>query len=249
MLEQTRSHSNSTGNNPTRNWVERWLSAERFAPYLACCNDNAEQALMLYEWNMSLGQILMRDISHFEVALRNAYNRVLSESWNGTKHWLLDDRSPARRPVMRASKLGELDANRINRKTIDDTIQRLSANATPSSIVSHLTLGFWVHLSDRSREEAIWRTALFQAWPKGTNRQRLQLRLNGILRVRNRVAHAERLFNPSDERTSPLRADADTIELLRALCPEAADRLYGSYEPTPVARFCEENPAPADVRL
>lgn len=95
----------------TRAWVERWLSAERLTPYLADCNGNVDRALELHEWNVHLGQALMRDISHFEVALRNAYDRVMNEAWE--RCWLLDDASPARTPVMRKSKRGTLDANRI----------------------------------------------------------------------------------------------------------------------------------------
>ena len=67
--------------------------------------------------------------------------------------------------------------------------------------------------------------------------------------MRNRVAHNERLFDPLTEALSPTSADADIIRLLRALCPEAAERLYGNGGRTPVELFCEEHPAPADVRL
>lgn len=231
----------------TRAWADRWLSAERLAPHLADCNGNVDRALELYEWNVRLGQVLMRDISHFEVALRNAYDRVMNEAWEGC--WLLDDASPARTPVMRKSKRETLDANRINRKTIDAVVDRLPPDASTGAIVTNLTLGFWVHFSDRSREAAIWRTALYRAWPKGTDRQKLQPRLEGTLRVRSRVAHAERLFDPSSSKLSPLRADANAVEPLRDLYPEAPEHLYRNGEPTPVELFCKENPASADVRL
>lgn len=248
--EQSLSQNNNASHDDvTRTWAERWLSAERLAPYLADCEGDVERALSLYEWNISLGQVLMRDFSHFEVALRNAYDRVMCDFWDGGEHWLLDEDSPVRRPVMRRSARGELDVNRINRKAIDAVVERLSGNAAPGSIISNLTLGFWVHLSDRSREAVIWRSALYRVWPKGTNRRELQSRLDGILRVRNRVAHAERLFDPNDPRLSPLAADADSVKLLRELCPEAAGRLYGDGAKTPAELFCEECPAPARVRL
>lgn len=175
-------------NCPAIEWAKRWLSSERLAPYLAACGGDIKRALDLYEWNISLGQVLMRDISHFEVALRNAYDRVLRECWDGGAHWLLDDASPVRRPIMRRAGRGELDVNRINRRTIDAVARQLPENAAPGSIIANLTLGFWVHLSDRSRETTIWRTALYRAWPRGTNRRELQRRLTGFLRVRNRVA-------------------------------------------------------------
>lgn len=230
-------------------WVKRWLSAERLTPYLAACKDDIRRALELYEWNVALSQVLMRDISHFEVALRNAYDRVLSEIWAGSKHWLIDDDSPARKPVMRKARQGELDANRINRRSIDAVVERLPHDTPSGSIVANLTLGFWVHLSDRSRETTIWRTGLYRAWPKGTRRADLQRSLDGILRMRNRVAHSERLFNPARSQPSPLAVDADLMRLLRDLCPEAAAYLYGDSEETPVERYVLDHPAPAKVRL
>lgn len=240
---------NNERSGSAREWAERWLSPERLAPYLAACGGDIGRALELYEWNISLGQVFMRDISHFEVALRNSYDRALRGYWDGGAHWLLDDASPVRRPVMRRAGRGELDVNRINRRTIDAVVRQLPEGSAPGSIIANLTLGFWVHLSDRSREAEIWRTALYRAWPRGTNRRELQGRLTGILRVRNRVAHAERLFDPNGASHSPLLADGDAVCLLRDLCPEAAARLYGDGGRTPVELFCEERPAPADVRL
>lgn len=232
----------------TRLWAEKWLSAERFAPYLAKCGGDVDKALDLYEWNVLLGQLLMRDISHFEVALRNVYNNVIESRWDGEGHWLLDDASPARRPVMRKSLKGLLDSNRINRKTIDAAAAGLPRDFTIGSLVAGLTLGFWVHLSDRSREAVIWRSGLYLAWPKGTNRAELQERLYGILRVRNRVAHNERLFDPKRGELSPRKVDADAVGLLRLLCPEAADYLHHDSE-VPLDSFLADHPAPVEIVL
>ena len=190
----------------------------------------------------------MRDISYFEVALRNAYNDVMESRWKGAEHWLLDDDSPVRKPVVRRSSRGVADVNRVNRKIIDVAVSGLPDGFSPSDLVSDLTLGFWVHLTDRSREAVIWRTGLYAAWPKGTRRAELQDRLDGILRVRNRIAHNERLFNPRLEQLSPMRVNADTRELLGKLCPEAAAYVQGPNEET-IEDFLSLNPAPVDVRL
>ena len=100
-------------------WAERWLSQARLSPYLAACDGDAGRALDLYLWNVGLCQVLVADISHFEVALRNAYDRVLRENWGGTGHWLLDDASPVRAPIMRTSRSKKvLDVNVANRKAI-----------------------------------------------------------------------------------------------------------------------------------
>nr|DAF83786.1 MAG TPA: Abi-like protein [Caudoviricetes sp.] len=190
----------------------------------------------------------MRDISYFEVALRNAYNDVMEARWDGAEHWLLDDASPVRRPVVRRSGRGSADVNRVNRKIIDVAASGLPDGFSPGDLVSNLTLGFWVHLTDRSREAVIWRTGLYAAWPKGTRRAELQDRLDGILRVRNRIAHNERLFNPSRAQLSPVRANADARELLGQLCPEAAAYAQGPDAET-IGDFLSLNPAPVGVRL
>lgn len=229
-------------------WAEKWLSAERLTPYLKACGGDAEKALALYEWNSSLAQLLMRDISNFEVALRNACNAAMESSWQGDAHWLLDENSPARRPVMRKSARDMLDSNRINRRTIDAAVDGLPKGFSTGNLVAGLTLGFWVHLSDRSREAVIWRSGLYRAWPKGTNRAELQERLYGILRVRNRVAHNERLFDPKRPELSPKKVDTDAIELLGILCPEATDYLYGEGG-APIGKFLNEYPAPVAVEL
>lgn len=232
----------------TRLWAEKWLSAERLFPYLEECNGDIDKALELYEWNASLGQFLMRDISHFEVALRNAYNDIMESRWDGEEHWLLDDASPARRPVLRKSANGMRDSNRINRKTIDAAASSLPRGFTTGSLVAGLTLGFWVHLADRSREAVMWRSGLYLAWPKGTKRAELQEKLYGILRVRNRVAHNERLFDPNRSELSPKKVDADAAGLLRVLRPEAAEYLYGDDE-RPLDAFLADYPAPVKVDL
>ncbi len=70
----------------TKEWTERWLSPARLSPYLAECNGDAGRALDLCLWNVGLCQVLVADISHFEVALRNAYDRALREGWGGIGH-------------------------------------------------------------------------------------------------------------------------------------------------------------------
>ena len=180
----------------TRAWAERWLSHKRFAPYLAACGGDVERALDLYEWNISLGQVLMRDISHFEVALRNAYDRVMGERWGGA-HWLLDEGSPVLRPIVRMSKSGKArDVNLVNRRAVAEARSNAHDRDDPDQVIANLMLGFWTHLTDRSRERDLWIPYLNAAWPKGTSRNDLNRDLAAINRVRNRVAHNERCSIP-----------------------------------------------------
>lgn len=237
------------GNQPVPAWAGRWLSVRHLEPYLAACGGDAERALSLYEWNIDLGGVLMRDIAHFEVALRNAYDRVMRERWEGG-HWLLDEGSPVLRPIVRTSKNKiRRDVNLVTRRAVAEARGNAHDGDDPDQVVANLMLGFWTHLTDRSRERDLWIPYLNAAWPRGTDRNRLNRSLAAVNRVRNRVAHFERLFDPLDASPSPAAVDADILRMLRALCPEAAERLYGDGERTPVERFCEERPAPADVRL
>ena len=106
-------------------WAERWLSKPRLDSYLSFCEGDIDLALELHEWNISLGKVLMGDIAHFEVAIRNAYNRVLEENFKSDKHWLLDESSPVVRPILRNSKTKKLrDVNLMNRKAISDAERR-----------------------------------------------------------------------------------------------------------------------------
>ena len=190
----------------------------------------------------------MRDIAYFEVALRNAYDGVMSSCWGGDEHWLLDEGSPVRKPVVRKSGRGLFDVNRVNRIIIDKAVASLPDGFANGDLVAGLTLGFWVHLTDRSREAVIWRTGLYTAWPKGTNRAELQDCLDGILRVRNRIAHNERLFDPKRPQLSPRKVNADAVRLLGQLQSDAAEYLRRT-EAVYLDKFLEEHPAPVNIEL
>lgn len=107
---------------------------------------------------------------------------------------------------------------------------------------------FWAHMADRSRERDLWVPYLHAAWPAGINRACLNLKLEAINKLRNRMAHNERLFNPGRSELSPVLVDGHMINLLRDLCPDAYEALHGD-EKTAVERFLESHPAPVGARL
>lgn len=132
-------------------WAQRWLSPARLEPYLAACNGDIEQALELHEWNILLGHALLVDIAHLELALRNAYVRILHQDCG--ERWLFDDASPIRVPILRMSKAKKIrDVNLVNRRAIDDARMRAHDENNPDQVTAGLTLGFWAHLTDRNRE-------------------------------------------------------------------------------------------------
>lgn len=237
-------------NKDTKEWSEQWLSPARLSPYFEVCGRDPELALDLYLWNVGLCQVLVADFSHFEVALRNAYDRTLCVNWNGRDYWLLDDSSPVRTPIMRLSKSKQLlDVNVANRKAISQAQNRCYDPSNPNQVISNLMMGFWSHLTDRSRERDLWIPYLHNAWPIGIDRAELHQTISAINKVRNRVAHNERLFNPKSDAFLPAVVDANLIRLLHYLSPEAAWRLYGNDGVTSVERYCVEHPVPTNVAL
>ena len=119
----------------------------------------------LHEWNLALGRALMGDIAHFELALRNTYDRVLTERFEGGDHWLFDANSPVTRPIMRKSKAKKLrDVNLVNRRAVGDARGRAHDPANPDQVVAGLMLGFWAHMTDRSSERDLWIPYLHAAW-------------------------------------------------------------------------------------
>ena len=100
--------------------LELWLSEPHLNVYLRAAGDDPWRAYELYLWNANLAQVLLRDISFFEVAPRNAHNRCMSSRWNGEAHWLLDPLSPVRSPILRKSKRSSIfDTNAPNRRASD----------------------------------------------------------------------------------------------------------------------------------
>ena len=106
-----------------KEWATRWLSEARLRPYLDACEGDINLALELHDWNLGLGRALMGDIAHLELALRNAYDRALTDE--GGQHWLFDPNSPVTSLIVRKSKSGkERDVNLVNRRAIADAMSR-----------------------------------------------------------------------------------------------------------------------------
>ena len=229
--------------------IESWLSAPRYKRYLEVADGDDSAALDLYLWNIGLAQAVLRDVSLFEVALRNSYNREIEENFNGDEHWLFDALSPIRKPILRTNKRGQVnDAHRINRNIIDHLKAGLRDSATPDDIVSNLTLGFWAHMTDRHHERVLWIPILHKVWPKGASRSDINTRIAQINNVRNRAAHHEHLFVPDGETCSTLEACKDAVELFSRLAPDACSYVYGDKDRIcSVSEFVSNNPAPCKV--
>lgn len=181
-------------------WVAAWLSQERLDVYLAATADR-DDALALYEWNCEASAAVFRDLSHLEVALRNAYNHAIEAVWPGTGHWTDNPNlifAPLHRTRGRGAARGSVDVNTKNRQLLTEARDHAQGNAAqpprPGKIVAELSFGFWRYLSSSAQEKTMWNPFLHNAFPTGTDRRDVDDYVQGLHRLRNRVAHHEPLF-------------------------------------------------------
>jgi hypothetical protein len=203
-------------------WIDSWLGAARFQRYVDECGGDRQRALALYEWNVALGQVIMHDIAHFEVALRNAYDAAISASWPHATHWLLHADSPAVVPIWRTKDIKGMkrgsDVNFLTRKNVDDAIKRCGySRATPGKVLAELTFGFWRQLTTTAMEKTVWVPYLHKAFPQGTSRRVVDADIASVNSLRNRIAHHEPLFTAT---LDPTIVHARMMSCLLLLAPD-----------------------------
>lgn len=177
---------------PVGGWVNRWLSAERFAVYVRACSGDRSRALALYLWNADMSAAFLGDLGHVEVALRNAYDRVLRD-WKAPSggHWLLDPVSPATRPFV----LRGVDINERSRIQVAEAIRRAGGHRVAvGKIIAELPFGFWCHMTDARREKLLWVPHIHRVYPRHTSRSAMNRLMADLNLIRNRAAHQENLL-------------------------------------------------------
>jgi len=182
-------------------WIEDWLSAGRFGTYLKAAGGSRQRALDLYEWNSKLSAAFLRDLSHLEVGLRNAFDRQLSAAVLPKEfHWTDPGTLLALFPVStrQNKRTGKSwDANKNPRDKVQEARERCASPGVapvPGKIVAELMFGFWTYLVADSHEKTIWVPYLHKAFPPGTDRARVSQALTAIREFRNRVAHHENIL-------------------------------------------------------
>src|SRR5205807_3002955 len=90
--------------------------------------------------------------------------------------------------------------------------------ATSGRVVAELTLGFWVQLTAKKYEKALWVKCLYRAFPIKLNRKALFQRMDSIKRLRNRIAHHEPIFSRN------LKQDyVEIIDAIKWICPTTSE--------------------------
>jgi hypothetical protein len=152
-------------------------------------------ALDLYEWNSAVSSAVLRDLAHFEIALRNAYDRAITRRWKGSTHWLLDPQLRLFGPLWRSRGRRRVDVNDKPRRSIQEAVRRCGPAAPPEKVVAELSFGFWRYITSSAHEKSLWVPFLHTAYPPGTSRKDVDRSVSRLNELRNRVAHHEPIFS------------------------------------------------------
>ena len=162
--------------------LERSITRERLSYYLGKCGDDFERALRMYELNTRISAAFYGPLQGLEILVRNDMNLQLQAAFGENWH----DLSIIR---LQQTQIASL------RKTIDELDLVDPSNG---AIVAELPFAFWVGLLGPKNENEIWRKALYKAFrnrPRGTERTIVHNALDSIRRLRNRIAHHEKILH------------------------------------------------------
>jgi hypothetical protein len=210
-------------------WLERWLGAPRLERYLLAAGGDRARALRLYDWNARTSAALLRDLAHFEVALRNAYDvALLAATPPQQVHWTFVSAAVFpplyRTKRTRGGSSQRADINRKPREIVDAAVATAGGNsASPGKVIANLSFGFWRYLSSKAHEKTLWVPYLHAAFPPKTNRGDVDARVGRLHGLRNRVAHHEPLLS-----TDVLAGLDDLLWVAERLDPSIAQYISAS---------------------
>jgi len=162
--------------------LEKYITKDRLSSYYKMADGDRKAAIKLYERNALISGALYIPLQGLEVALRNAFDSVLSADL-GLPNWY--DSLPLRKPQETALEKAKASLTMAKKQH------------EPGRIIAELPFGFWVGLTGKAySSEGLWNRTLHKAFPN----QRLQRRpchtaLNTIRLLRNRIAHHEPILS------------------------------------------------------
>lgn len=202
--------------------MQNHLSQARLATVAAFFDTKTPKDLMgCYSWCQAVGASLLPILGDYEVSLRNALHRALSQYYGHTDsfQWMLKTRpNPAKATNPKAP---DLAWHRMNAKMHDDVsgvaekIQRRSRGrvATPDDIVSQLSFGFWENLinglTHKAHPAGLRASVLAIAFPDGPamgtpphGDEAFVAQMKGLLYqlrdIRNRMSHHDQLWKTAE---------------------------------------------------
>ncbi len=169
---------------------ERIVSKKRMNRYVMACGGNTRKAMILYRYNIELSQVMFAIICHFEVALRNAIDTILTSHFGS--EWLKD-----------SSQKGGLFDTPATKRDYDNVrnafakLQKLNLYSH-SKLLASMEFGFWKY-QFAPAQYARTDKKLMKVFPKkarSTAKRKYNIsyifnELDKINTLRNRIAHHE----------------------------------------------------------
>lgn len=183
---------------------EKIMSSKRMERYLTACGGDTRKAMTLYRYNLQISQEMFTIVSCFEVALRNAIDRKLTENLGG--EWLKESIST-----------DGIFSQPILRKTHDIIAfahRKLQSAGTYShaKLLAEMEFGIWKYMFSPLQYRVTGRNLLsiFPNKPRSSremqyNQTYIFNELDKVNSLRNRIAHHETICfasNTSDIDTS-----------------------------------------------
>lgn len=196
------------------------LALPRLATVQTFFKTRSDQDLLgCYAWNQAVGAALLPILGDFEVALRNALHRALSQHFGGTDSfdWMMERPNPAHAANPMAPKF--LSArHKLPAKSQDDiksVVDKIKGKkgqgytVTPDDIVAALPFGFWEvligALGQKAHSPGLQAAILAKVFPHAPDthavpygdsafRKRVTDLLKRIRDVRNRIGHHDSLW-------------------------------------------------------
>lgn len=169
---------------------ENVMSPKRMRRYLNACNGDKRKAQTLYRLNLRLSQEMFTVISCYEVALRNAIDKIMTASLGND--WLRDAIQPGGifdNPLFSGT-------TRIMHKAYNELVS--NGKYSCSKMLSAMEFGIWKYMFSAPQYRATGRRLLqvFPNKPKSSavmqyNNQYIYNELDAVNRLRNRIAHHE----------------------------------------------------------
>lgn len=206
------------------------ISHKRMKRYLVSCGGNKRKAQMLYRLNLRLSQEMFTVISYYEVALRNAIDRIMSGSLG--ENWIRDSILPGGifdNPLFSGT-------SRIIHKAYNELMT--NGKYSSSKMLSAMEFGVWKYMFSGPQFRATGKRLLkvFPNKPKSSaaiqyNNQFVFKELDAINRLRNRIAHHEPICFMLDSETISTaylkNCYTRTVMLLSWMGIDAKSLLYG----------------------
>jgi hypothetical protein len=166
------------------------LSEDRLQRYMIACGSDSRKTMTLYRLNLNLSQEVFTLLSCFEVALRNAIDRELTQELGSD--WLRDAILPG--GIFDVS--GCRDSARIIRKAYEKLL--LNDEYSHNKLLAEMEFGIWKYMVANPQYRVTGRRLLrvFPNKPRSSaemqyNNSFIFNELDGINILRNRIAHHE----------------------------------------------------------